>query len=226
MSKRFMQYVCMPIFIIAMIFNMSGCESTNSMLAKVVGNSSPGHQRAIKATASMTDAQDELMEAKSLIEETMTILEGIVQGENIDLRKQYNQFVKKKTASEKQCEKVTESAENMKTQGDAFFLAWEQELISIENPDIRRPSEERRTVSLKSHEKMTTAMQNAIDSFKSFLNNMKDIQKYLDIDLTPAGISLISTQTGKSKEKAVTAQETIDVAIAEIDRAVAEMPTN
>ena len=73
---------------------------------------------------------------------------------------------------------------------------------------------------------MTAAMQNAIDSFKSFLNNMKDIQKYLDIDLTPAGISLISTQTGKSKEKAVTAQETIDVAIAEIDRAVAEMPSS
>ena len=174
----------------------------------------------------MKDAQDELIEAKNLIENTMTTLDGVVQEENIDLRKQYKRFVKKMTASEKQCEKVTESAENMKTQGDAFFLAWEQELISIENPDIRKPSEERRTMSLKSHEKMTAAMQNAIDSFKLFLNNMKDIQKYLDIDLTPAGISLISTQTGKSKEKAVTAQETIDVAIAEIDRAVAEMPSS
>lgn len=174
----------------------------------------------------MKDAQDELMEAKSLIEDTMTILDGIVQQENNDLRKQYKQFVKKMTASEKQCEKVTESAENMQTQGDAFFLAWEQELISIENPDIRKPSKERRTVSLKSYEKMTVAMQNAIDSFKSFLNDMKDIQKYLDIDLTPAGISLISTQTGKSKEKATIAQETIDVAITEIDRTVAEMPSS
>ena len=54
----------------------------------------------------------------------------------------------------------------------------------------------------------------------------KDIHKYLDIDLTPAGISLISTQAGKSKEKAATARETIDDAIAEIDRAVAEMPSS
>ena len=173
---------------------------------------------------SMEDAQKELMETKELIEDTMTALNSLVQADGETLRKQYKKFVKEMANTKKQCEKVQENAKDMDTQGDTFFMAWKQDLGTFENTDIRKRSEERRTASLKSFNKMTGTVQDAINTLESFLKSMDDIQKYLDIDLTSAGISFISTQINQKKENATAVQKAIDNAISEIDRMIGEMP--
>ncbi len=71
---------------------------------------------------------------------------------------------------------------------------------------------------------MTGAVQDAIKELESFLKSMDDIQKYLDIDLTSAGISFISTQIREIKENATAVQKAIDNATSEIDRMIGEMP--
>lgn len=193
-------------------------------MTNAISSSSPAQQRAKDTTSSMEDTQEELMDAKGLIKNTMTALNSLVQEGSNTPRKQYKEFVKEMGNTKDQCEKVCESAKDMDAQSDNFFTTWEQDLVTFENPEIRNRSEERRTESLESYNKMTGTVQDAIKELESFLKDMDDIQKYLDIDLTPAGVSFISTQINKTKENATSVQKSIDNAISEIDRMIGEMP--
>jgi len=230
MSKKYIPYVCLTAFASGMLVIITGCnfkEKTSGMMTKMtnaISSSSPAQQRAKATTSRMEDAQDELMDAKELIDDTMTALDSLVQADGETLRKQYKKFVKELGDTKDQCDKVRESKKKMETQGNEFFTGWEQDLVTFENPNIRKRSEERRNASLESFNNMTEAVQNAIKELESFSKSMDDIQKYLDIDLTSAGLSFISTQISQSKEKANTFRNSIDAAISEIDRMIGEMP--
>jgi len=190
----------------------------------MVGLESTVHQRAVKTALKMSEVKDHLIMTENLIDDTMATLDGLGQQAEIGVEAQYKQFAKKVAGTQKQCKKLRDSAETMQVKGDEYFMAWEKELESFENPDIRARSEERRATALESFQKMTGSVQGAIESIEPYLGDMKDIQTYLNIDLTPAGIASISTQIQKTKEKAKTVHGTIDRAIAEIDRVAAEMP--
>ncbi len=230
MTKGFITYVCLTSFTFGVIVSMAGCnfkQKASGMMTKMtnaISNTSPAQQRAKDTTSSMEDTQEELIDAKELIENTMTALNSLVRADGETLRKQYKKFVKEMGNTKEQCEEIQESTKNMDNQGDIFFTAWKQDLVTFENTNIRNRSEERRTASLKSFNKMTGTVQNAIKALESFLKNMDDIQKYLDIDLTSAGVSFISTQISKTKENATAVQKAIDTAISEIDRMIGEMP--
>ncbi len=230
MSKRSIAYIFLPFFTFGVIAGMAGCnfkEKTSGMMTKMsnmISSSSPAQQRAEKTTSSMEDTQDELMDAKDLIEDTMMALNSLVREEDKTLRKRYKDLVKEIGNTKEQCESVRENAKDMEFQGDNFFTAWEQDLATFENADIRKRSEERRTESLKSFNNMTGTVQDSINELESFLKGMDDIQKYLDIDLTHTGVSFISTQISKTKENATTVKKAMVTAISEIDRMIGEMP--
>ncbi len=230
MPNKLISDVCLTALIFCIFASMAGCnfkEKTSGMMSKMsnmVSNTSPAQQRAKDTTSSMEDTQEELMDAKGLIEDTMTALNSLVQADGETLRKQYKKFVKEMGNTKDQCEKIRETSKDMDTQGNNFFTAWEQDLVTFENSDIRKRSEERRTESLESYNKMTGTVNEAIEAFESFLKSLDDIQKYLDIDLTRAGVSFISTQISKTKENASTVKSSIDEAISEIDRMIGEMP--
>lgn len=231
MQKRFIPYLCLTISSFLLITYMAGCASSDGVVEKVtkkvtkiVGLESSGHKRIMKTSSTLSDSKDELLKTKSIIGDAMTTMNGLVQQTFEDILKQYKQFSKELANAEKQCSKMCDSAEEIQAQGDRFYIAWEEELASFDNPDIRKRSEDRRQISLESYHRMTIAVQAAVEGFDPFLAEMKDIQKYLDIDLTPAGIASISTQIEKTIEKATVVQENIDVAVAEIDRVKAEMP--
>ena len=153
----------------------------------------------------------------------MASLNSLVGQPGTDLGTQYKQFVKEVKSTDKQAKKLRDRADKMNAQNGAYFEAWDKDLETIQNPDIRKRSEERRAAAFDSYKKIDTVMQSANESLDPFLADLRDIQRYLGNDLTAAGIAAISDVVKKADANASTVQERIDAVVAEIDRVAAEM---
>jgi uncharacterized protein YhaN len=171
MPKRFIPFVYLVIFAFGMTAFMIGCAST-------------GPQQALKTTSSMRDTKDELLLTKAQVRATMTSLNSLVGESENDLRTQYAQYSKEVKSTDRQAKKLRDRADKMNAQSGAYFTTWEKNLETIQNPDIRKRSEERRAQAFDSYKKIDTAMQSANEAFDPFLSNLKDIQRYLGNDLT------------------------------------------
>jgi septation ring formation regulator EzrA len=210
MGKKRIISICLTIFVVGMTAFTVGCATT-------------GPQRQTKATSSMGDTKDELVLTTAQVRATMASLNSLVGQSGNDLRKQYDQFVKEVKSTDKQTKKMREHVDKMNAQSGAYFDSWEQDLETIQNPDIRKRSEERRAKAFDSYKKIDTAMQSANEGLDPFLSDLKDIQRYLGNDLTAQGIAAISEVVKKADANATTVLERLDAVIAEVDRVAAEM---
>lgn len=191
----------------------------------VLGCATTPHQRAVKAQSDMYSAQTEFLKTKSHIDGTMTTLNGLSQEAGTDLPKQYNELVTGINGIESQFKKALKEVDNVHKESDAYFKEWEKEIASIMNPDIKKRSEERRSTLLESYNKISSTIQPAEEAYIAFLSNLRDIETFLKMDLTPKGIASISDIISKSQADAITVNERIDAVTAELNRVAAEMPS-
>lgn len=210
MSKRVIPFVYLVIFAFGMTAFMVGCATT-------------GPQRQMKATSSMGDTKGELVLTKAQVRATMASLNSLVGQPGTDLGTQYKQFVREVKNTDKRATRLRKQTERMNTQSGSYFDTWQTELETIQNPDIRKRSEERRAKAFDSYKKIDTAMQGANESLVPFISDLQDIQRYLGNDLTAQGIAAISDVVKETNTNAETVEKKLDAAIAEIDRVAAEM---
>jgi hypothetical protein len=111
----------------------------------------------------------------------------------------------------------------MNAQSGSYFDTWQIELETIQNPDIRKRSEERRAKAFDSYKKIDTAMQAANESLVPFISDLQDIQRYLGNDLNAQGIAAIADVVKKTNTNAGAVEKKLDAAITEIDRVAGEM---
>lgn len=195
------------------------------MMGYMLGCASTPHQRAAKTQSDMYSTQIEFLKTKSQIDATMTTLNGLSQPESTDLPKQYKELVKGINGVESQFNKALKGVDKVHKQSQAYFQEWEKEIESIMNPDIKKSSEERRSTLLESYNKISSTIQPAKEVHITFLSDLRDIETFLKVDLTPKGIASISDVISKSQADAITVNERIDAVITELDRVAAEMPS-
>lgn len=210
MSKRMISFTYQIVCMLTMVAYIGGCATTGPKLAE-------------KATSSMRDTKDELVLTKDQVKATMTSLNTLVGQPGTDLGTQYKQFVRAVKNTEKRATGLRKQTERMNAQSGSYFDTWQTELETIQNPDIRKRSEERRAKAFDSYKKIDTAMQAANESLVPFISDLQDIQRYLANDLTAQGIAAISDVVKKTGTNAETVEKQLDAAIAEIDRVAGEM---
>ena len=184
-----------------------------------------GFKKGARAAASMNDAQNELLEAKSQTEATTISLNAFNKQDDIDLPTQFKEFRKAIHSMESQFGRARRSVEKANEKGDKFFHEWEQEIALITNEDLRQRSETRKKNLLESFNKIGASMQPAEDAYGIFMSDLRDVERFLSIDLTPEGIAEISDTVQKANADSETLQEKIDAVIAALSRMAAEMPS-
>ncbi|MCK4787760.1 MAG: DUF2959 family protein [Desulfobacteraceae bacterium] len=210
MGKKRITFICLTILVIGMTAFTVGCATT-------------GPQRQTKATSSMGDTKDELVLTKAQVRATMASLNTLVGQPVTDLGTKYKQFVKEVKNTDKRATSLRKQTERMNTQSGSYFDTWQTELETIQNPDIRKRSEERRAKAFDSYKKIDTAMQGANESLVPFISDLQDIQRYLGNDLTAQGIAAIADVVNKTNTDAETVEKKLGAVITEIDRVAAEM---
>lgn len=183
--------------------------------------SADGYKLADKLGASIAEFRDEIIIVKKEVDKTMVALDKIVTTAATDPRKAFKEFDKAVPDIDDAAKKAKKRSEDIKARGQAYFAAWEKELAGVNNAEIRQLAEERKVKLQATFGNIRTSMEPVRDQFVTWLANLKDLQKYLNNDLTIGGIDAAKELIGKAKTEGQGVQLSIGKVIGELNTIVA-----
>ena len=185
--------------------------------------SAAGYKMADKVGASIAEFRDEIVTIKREVDTTMAALDKIVTTAATDPRKAFKDFDKAVPRIDDAAKKAKKRGEDIKARGQAYFQAWEKELATVNNPEIRQLAEERKAKLQATFGGIRTSMEPVRDQFNTWLADLKDLQKYLGNDLTIGGIDAAKELIAKTKTEGQGVQQSMDKVIAELNTIVATL---
>jgi hypothetical protein len=201
-------------------FAYAALAATNLLVAAPAATAA-GYKLADKVGASIADFRDEIVDVKKAVDVTVAALDRVVTEATADPRKAFKAFDDSVPKIDSAAAKAKKRAEDMKARGKKYFETWEKDLAGVNDPDIRKLAEERRTRLQATFDNIRSSMEPARDQFNGWLADLKDLQKYLGQDLTVGGIDAAKELIAKSKTGGFHVQQTLDKVIAELNTVVA-----
>jgi chromosome segregation ATPase len=192
------------------------------LLTPVAGFPADTSAEAAAVKAKIEALRAESTQARHQVNLTREELLRLTQ-KNVDLRAQFEKFKAELVTMEQKALWARERADSMRAKGQAFFSDWEQQIQSIQNPDIRTAAEKRLAKRKKSYEKILSTMQEAKAQLVPFMSDLNDIKKLFDGELTASSVASAKNlirQAGWHGEDVVESLQDVEK---ELDRVAAEL---
>jgi F0F1-type ATP synthase membrane subunit b/b' len=106
--------------------------------------------------------------------------------------------------------KVRKISKDMQKEADRFFSSWSKELAKIEDSTLRDLSNEAMTESRDRYGKIIESGLQAGSLFESFLTDLENQGRYLEIDMSDAGMAKLETSRDETGAKAQALFRTVD----------------
>jgi len=142
---------------------------------------------------------------------------------DVDLRPQFEKFKAELVKMEERAQNGRNRADAMKAKGEEFFADWEQQVRSIQNPDIRKAAENRLVKRKKSYNKILAAMQEAKAELVPFMSNLNDLKKMFDGELTASSVASAKDLIRQANWHGTDVNESLTDVEKELDRVAAEL---
>jgi hypothetical protein len=207
MKLRFQSAVFFTIVLLGAITCLTGCATT-------------GMDRATKTTNSMQTVEGDYKQASVQIDVTRGSLEELIKPNQTDMKKAYDAYTENVVKMEKSGKQLDTHTEKMRIKGNDYFAEWDN---SYTNPEIRELSERRRIEIREGYVKISEASIGVKGTLKSYLTDIREIQKYLSNDLTPQGIESIRPVAQKALTDGDNLKETVKPVLIAIDRVKVDM---
>jgi small-conductance mechanosensitive channel len=153
-----------------------------------------GIDMAEKVTTSMQTVQNDYQLTAAQIDATNGSLNNLINAaQTPDMKSSFETFstnVEKMNTMGKDLNKHTDQ---MLAQGNDYFLEWHQEGDVYTNPNIQKLSEQRRVHLRQTFNKIPAASAGVQGSLNNYIARLNQIETYLSNDLTPKGVSAISS---------------------------------
>ncbi len=190
MKINCLQLVSFAASIVAATVLLAGCASH------------PYDQGNITA-ADIQSTADRLAALPGQIDKTMASLNDLVQNPQPDLRPQYELFAANLNKTESAAKEIAAARSAMAEKGKKFLATWDEQIAQFQNPDIKARSQARRDEVAQRIQTVKASYASATMAFSPFMADLKDVQKYLSVDLTTAGIAAIKDPVAKANRDAV-----------------------
>ncbi|NVN92206.1 MAG: hypothetical protein HXX11_16610 [Desulfuromonadales bacterium] len=207
MKLRFQPTVFFTTVLLGALTCLSGCATT-------------GMDRATKTTNLMQTVEGDYRETSGQIDITRASLEDLIKPTQTEVKKANDVYTDNVVKMEKLGKRLDTHTDNMRTKGNDYFMGWES---SYTNPDIRELSERRRIEMREIYAKIPEASIGVKGALKSYLTDIREIQKYLANDLTPLGIAAINPIAQRALTDGENVKEAIKPVLSAIDQVKFEM---
>jgi len=194
-----------------------------TLVLVIAGCSTPGRSSATKATGGVESVQKQLSIGEQQMNATVSSLVDLSNNPQVDVRPQYKKFLDNMSKLEAQIKKGQGERAAMRTQAQAYFAKWEQDIQTLQNEDIKKVAVARRDATMASFQKINDEFAKAKPTFQLFMNNLREVQKALDFDLTPGGITAIKPVVSKIQDQAAGVKKNIATIHAELARVSGEL---
>jgi DNA repair exonuclease SbcCD ATPase subunit len=162
------------------------------VVAILAGCASGNYQKGDSTGADLQASADRISQGSGKIETALTNLMAIVNSPG-DLPAQFKKFSAAVSDLQSSAKDVAGKVEAMSKRGEAYFAAWDEQIASIKNEDIKSRSVDRKTEVQKQFAAIRQSYEEASTAFKPFMSDLSDIQTALATDLTPGGVSAIKS---------------------------------
>jgi hypothetical protein len=203
------------------LFRILPLVASAALLLTCLQASAAGYKLADKAGASIAKFRDDIVDIKEAVDATMVSLDQIVVTAPVDPRKAFKDFDKNVPKIESAAKTAKKNAEAMKEKGQAYFQQWETEMANVNNPDIRKLAEERKAKLQTSFDNIKNTTEPAREQFVKWLDDLKDLQKFLSQDITLSGVEAAKEPIAKAKTEGLAVQQSLEKVIAELNTVVA-----
>lgn len=191
------------------------------------GCSSPKAVKSADAAgSSLQSLAASLEKGRAQVAKVMTALNELVAAA-ADPKKACGNFSSEVASLDKIAADTRERAEKMKATLKEHYALWDQELAAISNPDLKQQSITRKAEVTKAFEDIKSSFNQVSLTFKPYLKNLQDLNRYLATDLSAKGIAGAGNMISGLKTESVTVQRDIQAAakkIADLQASMGKAP--
>ena len=173
------------------------------------GCASTGNDKSASTVKSLARSSKLIDKSTVLIDQTQARLNDLVSNPNPDLRKQFDAFNSSVNDLGSTAQEVSDKADEMKAQGAAYFTKWDEETAKMQNEDIRHRSQERKQEVAANFARISQQYDDTKTAFQPFMSDLRDVQNFLNTDLTAGGLAAIKDVAAKSASDAIPLKESI-----------------
>jgi hypothetical protein len=157
---------------------------------------------------SMSAFGNETAKVKDTINQAVKSLETLTSSQAGDIRNNLDAYSKSVAELDGQANRVRDTAEKMKANGDAYFKDWEgSETITPE----------RHAELSAAYARIKDDMAVAEEDFGPFMASLKDVQSYLTLDPTLKGINSMGGLAQKARDNSATVNSQLDTVLKDLN---------
>lgn len=187
------------------------------------GCATTGMDRSVKTSNSIQEVDNELRKMIVQIDATAASLDSLIAADTSDLKKSFDSYSDNLAKLDSEGKRVSKRAEELKSQSKEYFAEWEKQGDTFTNPEIRKLSAERRNNLAETYARVPAASAGIKETYDTYLMDLKDIQRFLSIDLTPKGIEGITPLAKKSVQNLDALKRSLQPVLAALDEIKAEL---
>lgn len=195
--------------------------TATAALGSLVGCSTTGYKQADKTGEGIASFREEIVNGKKAIDQTVAALSKVEAAATTDPRKAFEEYKKSVSNLESAADKVRKSSQDMQARGKAYFDEWEQQLAQVKNPEIQQLAKERKAKLTEVFASIKTYAEPLKAQFNPWMSDLKDLQTYLNNDLTINGVDAAKSLIKKTQDEGLAVQKSMDALIAELNTVAA-----
>lgn len=175
---------------------------------------------------SLTDLNRQLTRLQQDVQTTVQCLNAVKESgqDAAALSRSAGQFSQAFETLHTRMETVRTNAVLIKATVNAHYEAWQKELAAVENANLRTKAQTRHTQSRKEFEKIVARANEAKEQAVPFVSQVKDINIYLNADLSAEAVKSLSNDIWKLGNVAKTVNSRLEAVKAQIDRTIQSLP--
>jgi hypothetical protein len=180
-----------------------------ALAVALAGCVSKSYDKGAATSLALRTTADAVAGTSTSVNDVLAALNNLTFKSQGDLRDQYDAFVSVSKDLTASIGKLDLKATGLQVTAAAFISDWTNKTASIQNPELRNRSAERKAEVSGQLSDVTASYQGVKNSLKPFTSDLHDIQTYLGTDLTAGGLDAIRDVVAKTKVDAVPLRDSI-----------------
>jgi len=179
-------------------------------------------EQAQETKARLDAARGESAKIRNQVGITLEELNRL-QKASVELRPQLGKFGAELAKMEEQARVARDRVLAMGNKGKAYFQAWEDQINSIANAEIRDQAQKRYNKRVQSYNKIIKAMTAARDELIPFMSDLNDTKKLLDSELSRESVKSAKNTIKSANRHGEDVVKSLQEVESELDRVSAEL---
>jgi DNA repair exonuclease SbcCD ATPase subunit len=157
-------------------------------IALLLGCATPNYRRAESAEKSAGALRAGIAELQQTTDWSLTTLQRFAAAENTDPRAIHLLLRQCVTELDRRGRRMTSQARRLRAHVGAYYDHWRNDLSVLTDEEMRQASAQRRNVLIDTYNRVPPLTKQAQQQLQTYLAQLRDLDRYLGNDLTPAGI--------------------------------------